>query len=67
MPLTANAELLELAAVMVTLAPLAVKVPDAVPVLPTVTLPRARVVGATLNCPVTVVPVPVRVAVVVVG
>ena len=50
---------------MVTLAPEAVKVPEAVPLVPTTTLPTTNVVGETLNCPAAVVvPVPVRVAVV---
>ena len=57
-PPTLNTELLELAAVTVTLAPLAVKLPDAVPLVPTTTLPRARVVGLTLSCPTAVTPVP---------
>jgi hypothetical protein len=48
-PLTLNAELFELAAVTVTFAPLAVKLPDAVPLVPTTTLPRARVVGLTVS------------------
>jgi hypothetical protein len=51
-------ELFVLAAVTVTLAPLAVSVPVAVPLEPTVTLPRARVLGDTLSCP-TVVETPV--------
>lgn len=38
-------ELLELARVTVTLPPLADRVPDAVPLLPTTTLPNPRVVG----------------------
>jgi hypothetical protein len=57
-PLRLNAALLELAAVTVTLAPLAVNVPVPVPLLPRVTLPSARVVGATVSCPATP-PVPV--------
>jgi cytochrome c biogenesis factor len=66
-PLRANAVLLVPALVMVILAPLAVKVPEAVPLVPTTTLPTARVVGETLSCPAGVMPVPVRVAVVVGG
>jgi hypothetical protein len=53
-----NTELFELTAVTVTFAPLAVRVPDAVPLLPTTTLPRARVVGLTVSCPAAAVPVP---------
>lgn len=67
-PVTAKAALFELAPVMVTLAALAVKVPGAVPLLPTRTLPTAKVVGETLSCPTAaVVPFPVTVAVVVEG
>jgi hypothetical protein len=51
-PLTVNAARFVLAAVTVTLAPDALKLPDAVPLLPTVTLPRFSVVGFTLSCPV---------------
>jgi len=50
-PLTENAALFVLAAVTVTLAPDALKLPDAVPLLPTVTLPRFSVAGFTLSCP----------------
>jgi len=57
-PPTLNTELFELAAVTVTLAPLAVKLPDAVPLVPTTTLPKARVVGLTVSCPTAVTPVP---------
>jgi hypothetical protein len=56
--LTLNAELLALADVMVTLAPVAVKVPEPDPLVPTTTLPSARVVGETPNWPAVVVPVP---------
>lgn len=56
--LTVNTELLVVAAVTVTVAPLAVKVPVAVPLEPTVTLPRARVAGDTLRVPAVVAPVP---------
>jgi hypothetical protein len=42
-----NTELFGLAAVTVTLAPLAVNVPVAVPLDPTTTLPRGRVLGDT--------------------
>ena len=58
-PPTLKTELLLLAAVTVTLAPLAVIVPDAVPLWPTTTLPKPRVVGLTPSVPtVAVVPVP---------
>jgi hypothetical protein len=57
-PPTLKTELFELAAVTVTLAPLAVKLPDAVPLVPTTTLPRGRVAGLTLSCPTAVTPVP---------
>ena len=50
--------MLELAPVMVTLAPVALNVPDAVPLAPTTTLPSARVEGETISCPAVVVPVP---------
>ncbi len=55
-----NTELFVLAAVTVTVAPLALRVPAAVPLEPTWTLPRARVAGETVSCPTAVVtPVPV--------
>ena len=57
-PPTLNTELFELAAVTVTFAPLAVRLPDAVPLVPTTTLPRPRVVGVTVSCPGAAVPVP---------
>jgi hypothetical protein len=50
--------LFELAAVTVTFVPLAVRLPDAVPLVPTTTLLRLRVVGVTVSCPVVAVPVP---------
>jgi hypothetical protein len=53
-----NAELLELAAVTVTFVPLAVRLPDAVPLVPTTTLPKPRVVGVTVSWPAAAVPVP---------
>ena len=53
-----NAELLELAAVTVTLVLLAVRLPDAVPLVPTTTLPKPRVVGVIVSCPAAAVPVP---------
>ena len=58
-PPTLKIELFVLAAVTVTFAPLAVKLPEAVPLVPATTLPRPKVVGATVNCPTAVVPVPV--------
>jgi hypothetical protein len=42
-----RAELLLLTALTVTLDPPAVRLPDAVPLVPTTTLPTARVVGLT--------------------
>ena len=48
-PPTLKAELLVLAAVTVTLPPLALKLPEAVPLCPTTTLPRAKVAGLTDN------------------
>lgn len=66
-PLMMKAVLFVLAPVIVTLEPVADKVPEAVPLVPTTTLPTAMVVGETLSCPAAVVPFPVRVAVVVVG
>lgn len=59
-PPTLNTELFELAAVTVTFAPLAVRLPDAVPLVPTTTLPRPSVLGVTLSCPAPAVPVPDR-------
>ena len=57
-PLKRNVDLLVLADVTVTLAPLAVKLHDADPLVPTTTLPRARVVGETESVPLVTVPVP---------
>jgi hypothetical protein len=57
-PPTLNTVLLEFAAVTVTLAPLATRLPDAVPLVPTTTLPRPSVVGLTVSCPAAAVPVP---------
>jgi hypothetical protein len=51
-------ELLMLAAVTITLAPLAVRVPVAVALEPTVTVPRASVAGETVRCPAGETPVP---------
>lgn len=53
-----NTELFELAAVIVTFAPLAVRLPDATPLVPTTTLPRPSVVGLTVSVPAAAVPVP---------
>ena len=49
-----------LAAVTVTLAPLALRLPEAVPLVPTTTLPAAKVDGVTVNCPTAAVPEPDR-------
>src|SRR5579863_76852 len=57
-PLTLNTALFELTDVTVTAAPLAVRLPDPCPVVPTTTLPRARVVGLTVSWPAAAVPVP---------
>ena len=53
-------ELLVVAAVTVTLAPLAVNWPVAEPLFPTVTLPKLRVDGVIASVPTAVVPVPER-------
>ena len=45
-------------AVIVKTVPRAVTFPDAVPLVPTTTLPTTRGVGVTSSCPVVVVPVP---------
>jgi hypothetical protein len=66
-PLSANSELLLLAEVTLTFPPVAVSVPVAVPVLPTVTFPRLSVVGPTVNCVVAATPFPLRAATVVGG
>lgn len=58
-PLIVNKELFELAPVTVTFAPLAVRIPVAVPLVPSTTLPTAMVAVA-LSCPVATVPVPDR-------
>lgn len=58
-PPTLKTELVELTAVTVTAALLAVRLPEAVPLVPTTTLPSARVAGVTDNCPeAAAVPVP---------
>lgn len=66
-PLTVNEGLLTLLLLIVTLAPEAVRVPDEVPLLPTVTLPKLSDVGLTASCPTGAVPVPLSDAVVVVA
>ena len=57
-PPTLNTELFVLAALTVTLAPLAERLPDPAPLVPMTTLPIPRVAGATLSCPTAVAPVP---------
>src|SRR5579863_6434206 len=57
-PPTLKTELLVLAAVTVTLAPVALNVPEAVPLVPSTTLPTPSVVGETFNWPTVVVPIP---------
>lgn len=57
-PLMVKLELFELAAVTVTFAPVALRLPDAVPLAPTNTLPTAKVAGVALNCPAATVAVP---------
>src|SRR5271165_2674981 len=59
-PLNTKALLFEDAADTVTAAPLAVKLPDAVPLVPTTTFPTAIVVGETASCPTVATPVPDR-------
>jgi len=49
MPPTVNTELFVLAALIVTFAPLADRLPETVPLAPTATLPAASVVGMTLS------------------
>jgi hypothetical protein len=58
-PIT-NSELFVLAAVTVTLTPLAFRLPVAVPLVPATTLPTAMVAGVAVNCPTAVDPVPAR-------
>ena len=58
-PLMVNNVLFELAPVTVTFAPVAVRIPAAVPLVPSTTLPTATVAVA-LSCPTVTVPVPVR-------
>src|ERR1700742_3525401 len=61
--LRVKAELFVLAAVTVTLDPLAFKLPEPVPVRPLTTLPMASIDGEILSCPTAAVPVPVNVPV----
>lgn len=53
-------ELLEVAAVTVTFAPLALRVPEPVPLAPTATLPTATGAGVALSTPAVADPVPAR-------
>jgi hypothetical protein len=57
-PLRLKTALFALAEVTVTLAPEAVRLPEAEPFVPTTTLPSARVDGETASCPGAAVPVP---------
>lgn len=59
-PLSTKRELLELAPVIVTFAPLAVNVPEACPLVPKNTLPMATGDGVTLSVPAVVEPAPLR-------
>lgn len=59
-PLIAKRELLEVAAVTVTFVPVAVRLPEAVPLVPATTLPSAIGVGEAVSTPAVVVPVPAR-------
>jgi hypothetical protein len=63
-PPTVNVELLVVAAETVTLLPLAVNVPAAVPLDPSKTLPTAIVLGEIVKLPTVAAPVPVSVTVV---
>jgi hypothetical protein len=58
-PLTLNAELFVSAAVTVTSAPLALKLPEALPLVPTTTLPSPKLVGETESWPAELAPDPV--------
>lgn len=59
-PLIVNSELFELAAVTVTFAPVALRFPVAVPLVPATTLPIAMGAGVAVSCPAVADPVPVR-------
>jgi hypothetical protein len=48
-PPTLKTELFDVAAVTVTFAPAAVRLPEALPLLPVTTLPRPKVVGEAAN------------------
>lgn len=50
-------ELFVVAPVIVTLAPVALRLPDALPLAPTVTLPKFSVLGETVSWPAEAVPV----------
>ena len=58
-PLSLKEVLLMLSPVIVTLVPEALRVPDALPLLPTVTLPKLSDAGLSASCPSGAVPVPV--------
>src|ERR1700758_438042 len=53
-------ELLEVAAVMVMFAPLALRVPEPIPLAPTATLPTPTGAGVALSTPAVADPVPTR-------
>jgi hypothetical protein len=55
-----NRELFELAAVIVTFVPLALRLPDAAPLSPTTTLPTANDAGVAVSCPDASVPLPTK-------
>jgi hypothetical protein len=57
-PLRLNLALFELTAVTVTPAPLATRLPNAVPLIPTTTLPMPSGAGVTASVPAVPVPVP---------
>lgn len=59
-PLIVKRELLVLAAVTVTFAPLALRLPVAVPLVPATTLPIAMGTGVAVSCPAEADPVPAR-------
>jgi siroheme synthase len=59
-PPIVNRELVVSTAETVTFFPLAFRLPDTVPLLPTNTLPADKVVGVTVNCAATDPPVPER-------
>ena len=57
-PTVKTPELLVVAALTVTLAPVAVSVPEVDPLSPTITLPRLRLEGVMVSVPVALTPVP---------